>query len=78
MSEKTNQLKQKEGESAAVRIRVQQNADLSRKFMNYMKSYQHMQEEYQNNYKLRLKRTLKIVNADVTEEQMEELISKQG
>lgn len=76
MAEKTNNLRQQEGESAVVRIREQQHADLSRKFMNYMKTYQSMQEEYQNNYKSRMKRTLKIVNADVTEEQVNELINK--
>jgi len=76
MTDSTLKLRQEEGESAVVRIREQQNADLTRKFMNYMKTYQNMQEEYQTGYKMRMRRTLKIVNANVTEHEVEELISK--
>lgn len=76
MTDSTLKLRQEEGESAVVRIREQQNADLTRKFMNYMKTYQNMQEEYQTGYKMRMRRTLKIVNANVTEHEVEELINK--
>jgi t-SNARE complex subunit (syntaxin) len=76
MQETTRELRSSDGESAVVRIREQQHANLSRKFLNYMKTYQSMQEEYQTQFKTRMKRTIRIVNDKVTEEEVDELISK--
>ncbi|KAL0484589.1 t-SNARE family protein [Acrasis kona] len=77
MDEVTQELRDSEGSSAVVRIREQQHANLTRQFAELVNQYKYAQEEYQIAYKARMKRTLKIVNQDVTDQQVDELLTKQ-
>jgi t-SNARE complex subunit (syntaxin) len=61
--------------TAEIRMREGQHLQLMKHFGSLITDYQEMQAEYQKHYKDRMKRTVKITNPDLTEDEVEKLMT---
>ena len=61
--------------TAEIRMREGQHLQLMKRFGLLITDYQEMQAEYQKHYKDRMKRTVKITNPDLTEDEVDELMA---
>eukprot|EP01080_Neovahlkampfia_damariscottae_P002972 gene2972-4982_t len=61
--------------TAEIRMREGQHLQLMKRFGALITDYQEMQAEYQKHYKDRMKRTVKITNPDLTEDEVDELMA---
>lgn len=73
MAKEIKEHKENEGASAIVRIAESHHLNLSREFANVMKAYQDMQEKHQSEKKKRMKRSIQLVKADMTDEEIDEI-----
>ncbi|EPZ31583.1 Syntaxin/epimorphin domain-containing protein [Rozella allomycis CSF55] len=64
--------------NANLRIRTNQVAQLSKKFMDVMRNYQQVQTENKQKHIQQLERQYKIVRPDATQEELEKLREQQG
>jgi len=60
------------------RMRVNMHGTLTRKFMSLMQEYEELQTKYKNKIKDTVKRQLKIVNPEATEEQIDKVVEEKG
>jgi len=63
-----------EGSKTEIRLRTNMHGTLSTKFLELMQEYQQVQAEYTAKYKERVRREMKIVKPEATEEEIEEAI----
>eukprot|EP00123_Amoebidium_parasiticum_P007159 comp17925_c1_seq1/m.18209 comp17925_c1_seq1/g.18209 ORF comp17925_c1_seq1/g.18209 comp17925_c1_seq1/m.18209 type:complete len:302 (-) comp17925_c1_seq1:578-1483(-) len=79
MDTEINEIPESESGMAGTRIRKQQHAALSRKFVDTMKEYNDVQTKFKSKYRERVKRQFKIVKPEATEEEVEAVLdSEQG
>lgn len=71
------QMTPEEAGSANGRMKKQQQAALSRKFVEVMTEYNDVQSKYQQKYRERVKRQFKIVKPDATEEEVDAILDNE-
>ncbi|KAI2488651.1 Syntaxin [Fragilaria crotonensis] len=75
-----NEQLKKQGELKASDLRVRENLlnTLTRKFIDEMKAYQASQQKYKTDIQNKMKRQVKVVKPDATDEEVEEIMRSEG
>mmetsp|Transcript_26517 Transcript_26517/g.39229 ORF Transcript_26517/g.39229 Transcript_26517/m.39229 type:complete len:312 (-) Transcript_26517:1398-2333(-) len=75
-----NETLKKKGEISESELRVRENLlnTLTRKFIDEMKAYQASQQNYKTDIQKKMKRQVKVVKPDATDEEVEEIMKSEG
>lgn len=76
--EESNKKAEKDGVSTMSRIRENQHRQLSRDFVDTIRKFQNVQNTYRDKFKDRIRREVKIVNPDATEDEVEAAVDSGG
>jgi t-SNARE complex subunit (syntaxin) len=76
MLDETTLKEKQDGKTADTRIRQQQHAVLSKRFVDQLREYQLIRDKYREDSKKRIERQIKIVNPSATDEEIEEILDK--
>jgi t-SNARE complex subunit (syntaxin) len=77
MKAKTEKMQTQQGLSAVVRIRETQYAEFVREFQVRKTKIEELKEQYDNQNKQRMTRTLRIIDQNITEDQVSEIIQNE-